>query len=101
MKHWKFFLILLLVIYFALSYLSMAEEIEKPGPLEKDDLFIPPGAHDKAVRAVKALGPGRGAKKIDYRVVKILGIVKGIKAESRKIETVLKDLGAKETKTEF
>lgn len=86
MKHWKYFLILLLVMYFALSYLSMAKEIQKPGPLEKDELLIPPDAQDKAVKAVKALGPTRGAKKIEYRVVKILGIVKGIKAKSVKIE---------------
>jgi hypothetical protein len=86
MKHWKYFLILLLVMYFALSFLSMAKEIEKPGLLKKDQLLIPPDAQDKAVKAVKALGPTRGAKKIEYRVVKILGIVKGIKAKSVKIE---------------
>lgn len=86
MKHWKYFLILLLVMYLALPYLSMAKEIEKPGPMEKDELLIPPDAHDKAVKAIKALGPTRGAKKIDYRVVKILRIVKGIKAKSEKIK---------------
>ncbi len=62
---------------------------------------IPPGAHEKAIKALKALGHTRGAKKIDYKVVKILGIVKGIEAKSEKIKAALKDLGAKETETEF
>ncbi|MFQ6083503.1 MAG: pyridoxal-phosphate dependent enzyme [Candidatus Aminicenantia bacterium] len=39
--------------------------------------------------------------KIDYRVVRIEGIVRGIEAESKTIQAALKDLGAKVTGTEI
>jgi photosystem I P700 chlorophyll a apoprotein A2 len=38
---------------------------------------------------------------IDFRMVEILGIIRGIEAKSEKIESALKDLSAKETETEF
>ncbi|MCP5053610.1 MAG: hypothetical protein GY940_40965 [bacterium] len=47
---------------------------------------------------VKIIGIVKG---INARWVKILGIVKGIKTKSGTIKTALKNLGAKETKTEF
>ncbi|MCP5104343.1 MAG: OmpA family protein [bacterium] len=90
MKHLNYSFILLLIFVFGFGVVSAEEE-----PV------IPPGAHEKAVKAVKALGPGRGAVAIDYKVVKILGIVKGIKSKSEKIKAALKDLGARETETEF
>jgi outer membrane protein OmpA-like peptidoglycan-associated protein len=68
---------------------------------EQDEVVIPPEAHKKAIQALKALGPTRGAKKIDYRMVKIIGIApRGIEARSEKIKAALKDLGAKVTETE-
>lgn len=93
MKHLKYPFILLVMIAFALSVISAAEQ--------EEESVIPPDAHEKAIQAVKALGPKRGANKIHYKVVKILGIVKGIEAKSEKIKAALKDLGAKETETEF
>jgi outer membrane protein OmpA-like peptidoglycan-associated protein len=90
MKHLKYSFILLLMAAFSFAMVSVEEE-----PV------IPPGAHEKAVNAIKALGPGRGAKTIDYKVVNILGIVKGIKSKSETIKAALKDLGARETETEF
>ena len=101
MKYWKCSFTLLITIAFSLSLTPMVKDIENPGDREEEQLLIPPGSHDKAIEAVKALGPTRGAKKIEYRAVKILGIAKGIKAKSEKIKAALKDLGAKETKTEF
>lgn len=96
---YSFFLLIPVVIF--LSFISMAKEIEKSGIPGEEELLIPPDAHEKAVKAVNALGQNRGAKKIDYRVIKIIGIVKGIEAKSEKIRAALIDLGAKETKTEF
>jgi outer membrane protein OmpA-like peptidoglycan-associated protein len=83
MKHLKYSFILLLMAAFAFAIASTEEE-----PV------IPPGAHEKAVQAVKALGPTRGA-------IKILGIVKGINSKSETITAALKVLGARETETEF
>jgi outer membrane protein OmpA-like peptidoglycan-associated protein len=90
MKHLKYSFILLLMAAFSFDMVSSDEES-----------VIPLGAHEKAVKAVKALGPGRGTITIDYKVVKILGIVKGIQSKSEKIKAALKDLEARETETEF
>ncbi len=69
---------------------------------QQEEIAIPPDAHEKAIKALKALGSDRGAKNIDYRMVRILGLPsRNIKAKSEKIETALKDLGAKETATEY
>jgi len=67
---------------------------------EEEESVIPSEAHQKAIEAVKALGPDRGAKKIDYRMVRIEGIVRGLVAESKEIQAALKDLGAKVSETE-
>jgi outer membrane protein OmpA-like peptidoglycan-associated protein len=101
MKHLKYSFTLIITAIFVLSMISATEPGEKTGDLQEEELVIPPDAQKKAIQAVKALGPERGAKKIDYKVVNILGIVKGIEAKSEKIEAALKDLGAKETETEF
>jgi outer membrane protein OmpA-like peptidoglycan-associated protein len=67
---------------------------------QDEDQAIPPDAHDKAVLALKALGPSRGAKKITYRAVDILGVSRGISFNSKQLAEAIKDLGAKETGTE-
>ena len=86
-------LILLLAwIYFFLPFLCAAQE---------EGVLIPPEAHQKAIKALQALGPERGAKKIDCRVASIIGVVKGIEAQSRAVKTAIKDLGAKETEAEI
>jgi len=73
-----------------------------------DEIIIPADAHAKAMASLKQLGPERGAKKInshmvkiDFRMVEILGVIRGIEAKIEKIESALKDLSAKETETEF
>lgn len=91
MKPLKYSFIFLILVALTLPIRLAADETDQ----------IPPDAHDKAIKALTALGPTRGAKKIDYKVVKILGIVKGIEAKSEKIKAALKDLGAKETEAEF
>lgn len=69
--------------------------------LDKDEIVIPPEAHQKAIEALKALGPDRGALKLSYKVLTIEGIIRGISARSEKIQATLKELGAKETDTEY
>jgi photosystem I P700 chlorophyll a apoprotein A2 len=97
MKNLKLFFLLL----FLTSYVF-------PFQTEVDEIIIPADAHEKAIAALTKLGPERGAKKInshmveiDFRMVEILGIIRGIEAKSEKIESALKDLSAKETETEF
>jgi outer membrane protein OmpA-like peptidoglycan-associated protein len=71
------------------------------GPQE-DDILIPPEAHVKAIKALRILGPERGAKKIDFRMVRILGLeARSLEGGSEKIKAALNDLGAKETETEY
>lgn len=81
---------------YALSREAVVSADEK-----EEDVIIPSDAHKKAIKALKALGPERGAKKITYHVAHIIGIERGIEAKSEKIQSALKDLGAKETETEF
>ncbi|MEW5910883.1 MAG: OmpA family protein, partial [Thermodesulfobacteriota bacterium] len=68
----------------------------------EDDLSIPASAHDKAVEAVKALGPDRGGKSVGFRVVNIIGGgVREIKFDAAQLKKAIRDLGAKETPTEI
>jgi len=67
---------------------------------QEEHIQIPPNAHEKAVQALKILGPQRGAKTISFRVVDILGVSKGLSFDSRQLAQAIKDLGAKETQTE-
>jgi outer membrane protein OmpA-like peptidoglycan-associated protein len=67
----------------------------------EEDIAIPPDAQEKASQALKALGPTRGAKKIDYKAVKIMGISRAVTASRVEIQKALRDLGARETKTEI
>ena len=92
---------LIFLLLFLISYVF-------PFQTEVDEIIIPADAHEKAMAALKQLGPERGAKKINSHMVKInfrmneiLGVIRGIEAKSEKIESALKDLSAKETETEF
>jgi len=98
MKNCKFSLVLFLTFILTFSLLGISKFSDTQ---EEEELVIPPEAHEKAIQALKALGPDRGAKRIDYHMVKILGITREIEAKSEKIQAALKDLGAKETETEF
>jgi len=69
--------------------------------LQKEDPLIPAGAHEKAILALKALGPGRGAKGIVSRVVDVLGVSRGISFSSTQLAQAKKDLGARESGTEI
>lgn len=90
-----FTLLLLIVLVSPLICLIKAAQ-------EEEELVIPPDAHEKAIQALKALGPSRGSIKIDYHTVKIIGIPsRSLQAESEKIKATLSDLGAKETETEY
>jgi outer membrane protein OmpA-like peptidoglycan-associated protein len=71
-----------------------------PAPGQEDDIAIPSGAHEKAVLALKALGPDRGGRAILSRSVAILGLSKEVRVSRVEIQKALSDLGAKETKTE-
>lgn len=92
MKSLKFLLILWLAVALALPIC---------GKSNAEELVIPPEAHQKAIQALKALGPGRGAKKINYHMCKIERIVREIVVERKEIQSALKDLGAKVTDTEI
>ena len=96
MKNLKLIFLLLFLVSFVFPFQT-----------EVDEIVIPADAHEKAMAAFKQLGPERGAKKInshmveiDFRMVEILGVIRGIEAKSEKIESALKDLSAKETETE-
>jgi len=71
------------------------------GKSNAQELIIPPEAHQKAIQALEALGPERGAKEIDYRMTTLERIVREIVMEKREIQSALKDLGAKVTDTEI
>lgn len=97
MKNLKLILLLLFLVSFVFPFQT-----------EADEIIIPADAHEKAMAALKKLGPERGAKKInshkvkiDFRMIEILGVIRGIEAKIEKIESALKDLSAKETETEF
>lgn len=66
----------------------------------EEEVQIPPEAHLKAVAALTALGPERGARAITSRVVDIIGIEKKVESRSQAVQATLKELGAKETATE-
>jgi photosystem I P700 chlorophyll a apoprotein A2 len=93
----------ILMITIISGFSTLCSSIDKviPTNQEKEAVVIPPEAHKKAIQALKALGPTRGAKKIDYHMANVIGIAaKGIEAKSEKIKAALKDLGAKVTQTE-
>lgn len=71
------------------------------GDQADQDLVIPPDAQQRAVQALQALGPTRGARAITSRAVNILGVSKAVSASRVEIMKSLKDLGAKETQTEY
>lgn len=97
----KFVFIFMIAIISGFSTLCSSIDKAIPADQEKEAVVIPPEAHKKAIQALKALGPTRGAKKIDYHMANIMGIAaRGIEARSEKIKAALKDLGAKVTQTE-
>lgn len=69
--------------------------------LDEEEIIIPPEAHQKAIEALKALGPERGALELTYKVLTIEGITRGLTARSEEIQAKLKDLGAEETETDY
>lgn len=68
---------------------------------EEEEITIPPEAHQKAIAALEALGPERGALELTYKVLMIEGITRGLTARSEKIQAALKELGAEETETDY
>jgi outer membrane protein OmpA-like peptidoglycan-associated protein len=101
MRNLKYSFILALAIFCIFSLFGLTKWSWSLIGQEEEEITIPPDAHKKAIQALKALGPTRGAKTIDYRVVSILGITRGIEAKSEKIKATLDDLRAKETETEY
>lgn len=67
----------------------------------EQDPVIPPDAQRKAVLALQALGPSRGARAITSRSVAILGVSAAVSASRVEVIKSLKDLGAKETQTDY
>lgn len=64
-----------------------------------EDPVIPADAQDKAILALKALGPDRGAKAISFKTANLVGVSKGLGFDSKQVQKTLKELGAKETQT--
>jgi len=62
-----------------------------------EDPVIPADAQEKAILALKALGPDRGAKAISFKTANILGVSKGLGFDSKQVQKTLKELAAKET----
>ena len=92
MKSQKFLLVLCLTTSLAISVSAKSNA---------EELIIPPDAHQKAIQALEALGPDRGAREIDYYASTVESIVRDIVIEGRSIQDNLKDLGAKITDTEI
>lgn len=67
----------------------------------EEEIVIPPEAQQKAIAALEALGPGRGALSLSAKVLEIEGVISGLSARTEKIKAVLQDLGAKETDTDY
>ncbi|OGL48857.1 MAG: hypothetical protein A2161_11200 [Candidatus Schekmanbacteria bacterium RBG_13_48_7] len=90
-----FSLILYIIVCFIINFpvLVLADDSE--------ELVIPDDAHAKAIEALKALGPNRGAKQIDYYSTKIIGVIKGLEAQSESVKSAMNDLGAKNSSTEI
>ncbi len=91
----------ILLLLGIVGWMFLLWTIPKTFALDKDEIVIPPEAHKKAIEALKDLGPERGAFKLSYKVLTIEGIIQGITARSEKIQATLKELGAKETDTEY
>ncbi|HDP93756.1 MAG TPA: OmpA family protein [Candidatus Aminicenantes bacterium] len=68
---------------------------------DETEVVIPPGAQAEAEKALKRLGPERGALRLDFKVLTIEGIIRGFSGRMQKIRSALNDLGAKETETEY
>jgi len=66
-----------------------------------EEIVIPPEAHQKAMDALEALGPGRGALTLSAKVLDVEGVIRGLSARSEKIQAALQDLGAEETDTDY
>jgi len=66
-----------------------------------EEIAIPPEAHQKAMDALEALGPGRGALTLSAKVLGVQGVLRGLSARSEKIQAALQDLGAEETDTDY
>ena len=95
--YWFFFLLILLFPGTLLGKIDYAR-------LDPDSLEVQQASEE----AVKTLGPDRGAVAIEKKVVDIIGIPKelagaGVALTGRvaKVETALKDLGAKVSETEI
>jgi len=97
MKTKKVFLIITgFCLIFSMLFLPAASRAQD------EEIVIPANAHQKAVMALKALGPARGGKKISGRVIDILGMeARAIKVTMEQLKTNLQDLGARETDTGY
>ena len=67
----------------------------------EQDSLIPPDAHPKAIKALKTLGPDRGALTLSSKVVAIIGVVSELSFDQKEINKNLKDLNATITDTEI
>jgi outer membrane protein OmpA-like peptidoglycan-associated protein len=86
--------------------LALGWALTAPAPARalqaEEDIVIPPEAHEKAIAALEALGPGRGALPLSYKVLGIEGMISlGLSARSEKIQAAMRDLGAEETETDY
>lgn len=97
MKKQKVFLVGLLITLLHIPFPCLSQETSVDG----GEIAIPPQAHQKAIESLQALGPARGAKVLDYRTAKILGLSSGITAKREALKTAIHDLGAKELETEI
>lgn len=68
---------------------------------QEEQVVIPPDAHEKALQAVAALGPGRGALEITYKVVNIQGLASSVESKAENLKSALQELGAKESDMEI
>jgi len=68
---------------------------------DETEVIIPPGAQAEAEEALERLGPERGALLLDFKVLDIEGIIRGVSGRMEKIKKALDDLGAKETESDY
>ncbi len=86
----KNLLLIIVVILFLFSSISAQNDSE-----------IPSIAHSKAIKALEKLGPNRGASKLSFKVLDIIGVASGLKIDVQKVKKNLEDLNAKVSDTQI
>lgn len=86
---------------FILAFFSLILLAAATGFGSDEEPLIPAEAHQKAIRALKKLGPDRGGLLISSRMVRIIGVVSEISLDTAEVKQNLRDLDADITDSEI